>query len=191
VVVHRRTSLAQRDVTRKNNIPVTRPARTALDIAEVATTREVERTLDETQRLRLCSEEQLRDVIARSPGRVGAAHLAAVLDDHALGTTATVNDFEELFFGLCREHGLPQPQVNVFVGPYKVDFLWRNARIIVETDGRETHFTRKAFEADRARDAELTTAGWHVLRFTWRQLTRQPEWVLNTLLKLLSRTTGA
>jgi uncharacterized protein DUF559/putative AbiEi antitoxin of type IV toxin-antitoxin system/transcriptional regulator with AbiEi antitoxin domain of type IV toxin-antitoxin system len=187
VTVHRCAALTGQDTTRKGNIPITRPARTALDIAETATTRETERTVDEIERLRLCSVNQLRDVIERSPGRIGAANLAAVLDDHEAGTTASANDFEELFLALCREYGSPQPEVNVWLGPYKVDFIWREARVIVETDGRETHLTRKAFEADRARDADLTTAGWRVLRFTWRQLTREPEWVAETLLKVLQR----
>jgi len=40
--------------------------------------------------------------------------------------------------------------------------------VIVETDGWETHRTRDAFEADRAKDAAFTAAGYRVLRFTWR-----------------------
>ena len=40
------------------------------------------------------------------------------------------------------------------------------ASIIVETDGFETHGTRAALRADRAKDAALTAAGYRVLRFT-------------------------
>ena len=38
--------------------------------------------------------------------------------------------------------------------------------MIVETDGFETHGTRAAFHADRAKDAALTATGYRVLRFT-------------------------
>jgi len=37
-----------------------------------------------------------------------------------------------------------------------VDFLWPAHALIVETDGYEAHGTRRACEADRARDAVLT-----------------------------------
>jgi very-short-patch-repair endonuclease len=48
------------------------------------------------------------------------------------------------------------------------------ARVIVETDGYAIHGHRAAFEADRARDAALQAAGYVVLRFTHRQITRRP-----------------
>jgi very-short-patch-repair endonuclease len=44
-----------------------------------------------------------------------------------------------------------------------------------------THRTRKAFEADRRRDQLLAEAGYATLRFTWRQLTREPERVARTI----------
>jgi len=48
-----------------------------------------------------------------------------------------------------------------------VDFLWPAHALIVETDGYEAHGTRRAFEADRARDAALTAGGYRVVTFTW------------------------
>ncbi len=179
--MHQTTRLDRRDITEKRRIPITSPARTLLDYAETATDREIEHALDESERLRLCREHHIFSVIARYPGRRGGGVLKAVLDGHLIGTTATANDFEELFLVLCDEYGIPRPEVNQWIGRYKVDFLWRDHKLIVETDGAESHRTRKAFEADRARDAELTTAGYRVLRFTWRQLTRDPEWVTRKL----------
>jgi len=181
LIVHRSPQLANQDIRTKLGIPITSPARTLLDYAEVATRRELERALDETERLRLCSQRQITAVIARCFGRQGGSRLKAVLHDHAAGTTATVNDFEELFLALCESHGIPRPEVNAKLGRYRPDFLWREHKLIVETDGRQTHGTRRAFEDDRARDAELRTSGYRVLRFTWRQLTRDPDWVARKL----------
>lgn len=59
--------------------------------------------------------------------------------------------------------------------------------LIVEADGRETHGTRKAFEDDRRRDVLLTAAGWTVLRFTWRQLTCEPDWAARMISRALGR----
>ena len=71
-----------------------------------------------------------------------------------------------------RGAGLPEPLVNSRVDapdhPYlEVDFLWPKRALIVETDGYDSHGTRRAFEADRAKDAALTAAGFRVVRFTW------------------------
>ena len=48
------------------------------------------------------------------------------------------------------------------------------------------HGTRTAFEADRIRDAELTVAGWRVVRITWRRLEREPRAVAAQLARLLA-----
>ena len=191
LTVHRSPQLARQDMRMKDRIPITSPARTLLDYAEVATRRELERALDETERLRLCSQRQITAVIARCFGRQGGSRLKAVLHDHAAGTTATVNDFEELFLALCDVHGITRPEVNAKLGRYRPDFLWPEQKLIVETDGRQTHGTRAAFESDRARDAELVIAGYRVLRFTWRQLTRDPDWVARKLRAALASQPSA
>jgi very-short-patch-repair endonuclease len=65
--------------------------------------------------------------------------------------------------------------VNVRIGAYEVDFLWRDRGLVVETDGFPHHGSRAAFERDRARDALLQSRGFTVLRFTHRQvLDRSP-----------------
>ena len=58
-------------------------------------------------------------------------------------------------------------------------------RIAVETDGRESHTTLRAFENDRARDRALTLLGWTVIRFTWRDIDERPEEVERQLRLLL------
>ena len=55
----------------------------------------------------------------------------------------------------------------------------------METDGGAVHATRHAFEDDRVRDADLTLAGYTVVRFTWRRITQQPDAVADTLRRLL------
>ena len=179
IALHRSGRLGDGQVARRDGIRVTNPARTLVDLAEGVERRVLERALDEAQRLRLCSERRLRAGVERNPGRVGAARIAAVLDEHDLGSTATVNDFEEAFLALCDGHGIERPEVNVRLGRYRADFLWREPRLIVETDGYATHGTRGAFESDHERDVELGAVGWRVRRFTWLQLIGKPEWVAN------------
>jgi very-short-patch-repair endonuclease len=67
-----------------------------------------------------------------------------------------------------------------------VDALWPELRVIVECDGWGAHGHRAAFDRDRARDARLAALGHVVLRFTWRQLTRDPLLVAARLSAVLS-----
>ena len=56
---------------------------------------------------------------------------------------------------------------------------------IVEADGYRFHRGSVAFEADRARDLELRTLGYTVLRLSHRQITREPGQVVAALRKSL------
>lgn len=87
---------------------------------------------------------------------------------------------------LCDTHAIARPEVNQVVEGHEVDFFWRAQRLVVETDGHETHGTRAAFESDRAKDARLTTLGYRVVRFTHRRLVHEPQTVVSTLRALLT-----
>ena len=179
VVVHR-ASLEPGEASAKSGIPVTSPGRTLIDLADYGRRRPLERALDEAAYLRL-------DVSGLEPrhGRRGSGLLAQVLAAHMWGTTFTRSQLEERFLSLCRQHELPPPEVNQRVQRYEVDFVWRARRLIVETDGHAAHGTRVAFERDRVRDAELTAAGWRVVRMTHRRLLGQPGAVAAQLAHLL------
>ena len=183
------------DVMVVDGIPCTSLARTLLDLAEVVDRRGLERAIDRAEVLRLLDMLAVNDVIARANGRRGVALLRSVLGEHDPGSTITDSDLEELLLAICRTAGLPTPEVNVWVPvpgeQFKVDFLWRRKRLVVETDGRDVHTTRRAFERDRERDQRLMLAGWRVVRFTWRQLTREPERVAATLRALLAQAGAA
>jgi uncharacterized protein DUF559 len=66
----------------------------------------------------------------------------------------------------CSEHSVPPPAVNAPVGDYTVDFLWPEARLVVEADGGD-HLDRRQRDADNARDADLGRAGYLVRRYGW------------------------
>jgi very-short-patch-repair endonuclease len=90
-------------------------------------------------------------------------------------TDRTRSDLEALFLALVHHNGLPHPEVNVKIGRFEVDFLWRAQRLVVETDSWTYHRGSAAFYADGERDLELRAAGFTVLRFTDRQLEAVPE----------------
>jgi len=171
-VAHRARYLDPRDLTTRHDIPVTKPARTLLDLAETATLRETERAYDEALTRRLITPHAIRQLIERAEGRQGIAVLAALLDRDG-GPTLTRSEAEELMLALVRAADLPHPEVNQRVEGREVDFLWRLARLVVEVDGFAWHGrTSAAYHRDHAKVAHLEARGWTVKRVTYRQLER-------------------
>jgi hypothetical protein len=196
--IHRSTTLRPDDVSTVRGIPCTRVARTLLDLAQVIPRRQLERALDQAEILQLLDVNALLDQIERNRTRPAAKRLRAVLDEHYVGSTPTWSELEEALLAACRRAGLPMPEVNAWIDPgdgdpnaIRVDFVWRDERVIVETDGHRTHSTRQAFEEDRLRDQRLAVAGWIVIRITWRQLTERPREVTDRIAQLLSRQRAA
>lgn len=179
-----RTNLRTQDVITRKEIPITSPARTLLDCAAGRSPRRVARLIDRAEELRLYDHGPVIDVLGAHPAHPGAARLRAALATYS-EPPRTLSDLERDMFALCGDAGLPRPLTNQAVLGELVDFFWPAHRLIVETDGRETHLTRRAFEVDRARDAQLTAAGYRVVRFTHLQLTKSPEQVADILRRLL------
>ena len=161
----------------RERIPVTTVARTLVDLAEVVTRDELERAVHEAYRLRCFHAADVEACIARHPRRNGTARLRDLLADQPAGAERTRSWLEMAFLRVCRDHGLPLPDVNVIVEGRERDFCWPERRLVVETDGRHEHLTPRAFEDDHERDALLSEAGYATRRFTYRQITERPRWV--------------
>ena len=70
------------------------------------------------------------------------------------------------------------------VGPFVVDFLCREAGLVVEIDGA-THSEDDAVAYDRRREARLAAAGLRVVRVQNEEVYRQIDAVLETILAAL------
>lgn len=78
---------------------------------------------------------------------------------------------EERFFDLCFTYSVPRPQVNAQAEGFEVDFVWREQRLILETDSRAFHSHHRDVERDLTRDRLLENAGWRVRRASFNQVT--------------------
>ena len=179
--VHRSRSLDPADAATHQGIPCTSVARTLVDMASVAGHDELRRLLERSIVLRLFDNHQLTAALDRANGRRGTGTLRRLVTDLDENLPPTRSEFERRFHQLIKEASLPRPVTNELVNGYEVDFHWPDARLIVETDGRATHDNPLAFERDRQRDLDLTLAGWHVIRISWRQLTTEPDRVVALL----------
>jgi len=66
------------------------------------------------------------------------------------------------------------------------DVVFRDSRVVVEVDGWAFHVGPDRFQHDRERQNRLVAAGWTVLRFTWRDLTERPRYVIATIRSVLA-----
>jgi very-short-patch-repair endonuclease len=73
------------------------------------------------------------------------------------------------------------------IGRYRVDFLWRQQRLVVEVDGYVYHRGRQAMRDDNDRDLELELLGFRVIRIDDSRITDDPAGVATAVLSLLDR----
>ncbi len=166
VRVHRATTV-ERLIHR--GLPVTPVARTLLDFASVAPLTNVRKAVAKADFKRLIDLEAI-DAIT-GVGRPGSARLKRALSLHRPEYARTLSPREDLLLDLCRRHRIPMPEVNVPIGPYKVDALWRGERLVVEVDGGDGHGTVAQMRSDRERDLWLRDTGFTVNRYSGVQLT--------------------
>ena len=153
--------------THRDNIPVTTVARTI---------------------------EDLRSTDFLPPHLIRRATRQAELKNYRLEhikTDRTRSDLEALFLAIVSRYRLPPPEVNVKLGRWTVDFLWRQQRVVVETDFWAYHRGSVAFEEDHARDLDLRAAGYAVRRYDDTQLENEPDRVAADVAAALSMSSAS
>jgi hypothetical protein len=160
-------------------IPTTVLARTFLDLSAEGDERGLRTFIKRAEYRRLLAADDIAAILERYPWRRGRRTLARIAKGYALSAGPTLRPLEDDFLECCGRRGIPLPETNVPIqagGRVRiVDGVWREARLVVELDGREAHVREVAFEEDRRRDRALTAAGWRVVRVTHGQLRGAPE----------------
>lgn len=173
VRLHRFLTLSPASVTLRGGVPVTTAARTITDLRRSVAARWPE----------VASAKELRRAIRQ-------AELLGLPLGFDVEPDRTRSDLERDFLRLCRRHRLPAPDVNERVGRDLVDFLWREQRLIVETDGYRYHRGRVAFQDDRDRDLRLRELGFEVVRISEKQIDEKPQRIADAVRAALSVHAG-
>ena len=181
--VHR-AALPADEVTVHEGIPITTVPRTLFDLATGLPQRQLERAINEAEVLHLWDGLSLDRLLHRYPRHKGNNAVRAALQQRRQGSSVTKSELEEMFLALTDAAGIPRPEINVLVESFEVDAVWRDVRLVVELDGRDTHGTAAAFERDRVRDRALQVAGWRPVRITYRQMRRAPRAVIDDVHRL-------
>lgn len=183
--VHRRPGLRSSDTTKCLGIPLTTIACTLVDIALDLERSELERAINEADRLGLVDPPALMKALDRYPSQPGVGRLRAVLDRRTFRLTDS--ELERRFLALVAAAGLPMPMTQQRVNGFRVDFFWPDLGLVVETDGLTYHRTPAQQAKDRLRDQAHTAAGLASLRFIHAQVRFEPDYVSSTLASVLRR----
>jgi very-short-patch-repair endonuclease len=179
ILIHETGSLRPHEIRERHGIPVTSPVRTLVDLAADCTDDDLERAVSEAFALRLTTLPSLQRAATAYRGRRGAGRLQRLLKAGPRRTRS--HPERDLLAAILRDPEIPDPETNVKIYGWEVDFLWRAARLVVEVDDYSTHSSPWAFERDRRKDAQLRAHGLDVQRFTSSQVSEDLGFVLGRL----------
>jgi hypothetical protein len=180
IVIHHCRDLDPRDVTLHRGIPLTTVPRTLLDLADDHTVWQVTNVMHEAAFRTLLDVAAVRRMLARSSGRRGVALVERAIALHLAGSAGTRSALEDAFIALAAD--LPEPLVNTIHEGEELDFCWPDCRLNVEVDG-PGHLRPAVKRADARRDRKLQAAGYTVVRLNDVELRREPEAVLEKVLR--------
>jgi very-short-patch-repair endonuclease len=176
----------------RNGVPVTSAARTIVDCAGITDTKGLSDVIEQASVLGLLDVTAV-DRVLDGPRRRGSRRLLRVLGPwrrYRPGIKIR-SRMEAKMLPLLSESGLPIPETNarLRVGgkTYEVDFLWRSAKLVVETDGGRFHDSPAAGSRDSGRNHALAAAGYFLPRLGWEDLRDRPEEAMREISRLLRR----
>jgi very-short-patch-repair endonuclease len=192
LIVHQSTDLLPEHVMTVGGLRVTTPPRTILDLAKVLGAKRLERIIDNALAGGIVDFDELWTLYLAltRQGKTGMRKMGTILAERADGKRIPDTVIETKLFELLDNAGIRTPEKQ-FHAPWlepihgRVDFAYPAERIVIEADSRRWHALYDAFEVDRRRDIAAQLAGWIVLRITWKMITEDPGFVINTVQEAL------
>lgn len=171
-----RVALRPQDVTTREGLRLSTPARTWLDLASLCSVRELIIMGDQLVRHPYprfegrtaphATRGELRVLLEESRGVPGRRRCLTALEWIRVGADSVQETLLRL--ALIRA-GLPEPELQVPAKPQSrwsphADLAYPAWKIAIQYEG-DTHFTREQQRADQRRDNIFIAEGWRVLRF--------------------------
>jgi very-short-patch-repair endonuclease len=172
------------DTVLNGRFPTTSVPRTLLDLATRYDHRALLRALAEAEFHHDLRPADVERTLRR--GHPGSANLRAALKEHAPGHGDVKSQLERRFRRLLIRRAIELPLRNQELGPWTVDCLWRDRRVVVELDGRQHERPHQA-DSDDDRDLWLRRHGYVTRRYGKRQIDERPDDVVVDLLDALAR----
>lgn len=184
VITHRLRRCGSSEITMRNNIPVTKPPRTLVDLAAVLTVDDLARACHEAGVRYRVTPREVKRVLEQWPSVKGAKKLRLIMNGDE---PVVLSKLEKRFLRLLKEQRLPRPVTNRPKGSFSVDCRWPEHRLTVELDSYRFHNSRHAWQQDRKREREAYARGDDFRRYTWGDVFEHPAQMLAELKQLLPR----
>jgi very-short-patch-repair endonuclease len=175
------------DVTWNGRFRSTSVERTLLDLAARYDRRALLKALAEAEFQHDLRPDDVLRILRR--GHPGSARLRAALNAHVPGHGQARSRLERRFRELLIAHGIELPLRNERIGPWIVDCLWPDRRVVVELDGHQ-HARPHQADTDADRDLWLRRHGYITRRYGTKQLDEQPDTVTHDLQQALGEATA-
>lgn len=133
-----------------DDLPVTSPVQTTIDIASELDPIAVERAVNDADKRDLIDPDGLRLALEAHAGEPGVRPLRQILD--RLTFRLSDSDLEIFLRPIAASAGLPSPLSKHRVNGFEVDFFWPELGLVVETDGLRYHRTPSAQKRDTLRN---------------------------------------
>ena len=154
-------------------LPVTCREETFVDLAGTVSRRTLRKALANAEYQKVLDIQAIEQSIKR--GSRGAAELRKGLEQHQPRLALTKSRLEVMIVEICETEGIPLPEINEYVAGWKVDALWREARLAVELDGHGNHHTPAQLRRDRRKEMALRLAGLTPIRYSEEQLSERRQ----------------
>jgi len=185
VTVHRR-AIDSCDVARLGALCCTNGTRTLIDLAPQTNDQTLEMMLEEGLRLGHCSVPRIHwRLDGLGPRHPGCGALRRLLEQRLTGgsSESALETLMGRVLKQMRQRGFPLPQrqfvVRLPTGTRaRLDLAFPSYRVGLEGDGRRWH-TQAAWNEDLRRENAFRQAGWDVRRFSWRDVTKDPKYLLD------------
>jgi hypothetical protein len=182
----RLATIPEEDIDVVDGVPCTGLARTALDMSRFRPLHESLVVMDAVAARE--GVAALRSSFDRMVGRYGMKGLAEAI---ALADPRAESPLESASRGYLHEVHLPLPELQAWIRgadarSYRVDFLWRDRRVVGEADGWAKYTDLRDLREEKRREDALRSAGFSVVRWTSDELWRTPDTVMARIRRALT-----
>ncbi|HET7590753.1 MAG TPA: DUF559 domain-containing protein [Solirubrobacterales bacterium] len=178
-------------IEQKAGIPCTTPSRTIVDVAGLASPKLLAATVEQAAVSRVLNVSEIDEILVEHRRR-GTKKLHRVLEPWRRYSPRVRlrSRMEAKMLPLLTQQALPIPECNekLRIGreTFEVDFLWREQRVVVETDGGRFHDNPAAQSRDGHRNRALAQAGYRVPRIGWDELRDEPDRTIAEIRRFLT-----
>lgn len=171
--VHHSRVLPPEHVLVMDDVRITTPARTLLDLCLELDALQIANVIHEMKYRKIYDRADFRRCIERLQASHGCPVALAALEMERIGSAGTKSELERRVRALLLELGLAEPLSNVPVrtplGWVELDNCWPELKVYLEVDG-PPHARSRTKNADRDKRIGLKHAGWTEVRVGYLEL---------------------